>query len=69
MKTLIIAIFVGVFGLIGGIVLALAFSGTSVALPGLGLIIAGSLIGFVIGVFFGAIFGFIVGYIVSRRIL
>ncbi|MDQ4123620.1 MAG: hypothetical protein M3209_19450 [Acidobacteriota bacterium] len=69
MRALIIAIFAVIFGFIGGIILAIALSGTNVVLPGLGLVISGALIGFIIGVFFGAILGFIVGYIVSRRII
>ena len=69
MKAMIIAIFVVVFGLIGGIILAIAASGTNVVLPGLGLVIAGPFFGFVIGFFLGAIFGLVVGFAVSVRIL
>ncbi len=69
MKAMIIAIFVVVFGLIGGIILAIAASGTNVVFPGLGLVIAGPLVGFLIGFFFGAISGMIVGFAVSKRLL
>lgn len=66
MRTLIVVISVIVFGLFGGITLAIALSGTNVVLPGLGLVIAGPLIGFIFGVLIGAIFGLIFGYIISR---
>jgi hypothetical protein len=69
MRTLIIAIFVFVFGLIGGVVLAIALNGTNLLLPGLGLVISGALLGFIIGVFCGVIFGLIIGFIVSRRLV
>ena len=69
MRTLIVAISVIVFGLWGGITLAIAMSGTNVVLPGLGLVISGALIGFVFGVFIGAIFGLIIGYVASRLII
>lgn len=69
MKTRIIPIAVFIFGLAGGIALAIALSGTNVVFPGLGLVVSGALLGFIAGVFLGAIFGLIVGYLASRRIV
>ena len=51
-------------GLLCGFVGAVAARGTSVLLPGLGLIIAGPLIGAVIGFFFGSILGFTVAALI-----
>ncbi len=68
MKFLLIFVGAIVFGTLGAIIGAIALSGTSVALPGLGLIIAGSLIGAVFGFIVGAIIGVIIGYIVSNKL-
>lgn len=66
MRMPIVALFVFVFALIGGVAFAIALSGINVVLPGLGLVITGAFFGLIAGVFLGAIFGLIVGYIVSR---
>lgn len=59
-----------VCGFVGAVIGAIAATGTSVLLPGLGLIIAGPIVaGFVVGflgVIFGAIFGFFVASIIIR---
>lgn len=55
-------------GLLFGIIGAIASVGTSVLLPGLGLIIAGPIIGFIFGALVGAIIGGIAGLIVGAML-
>ncbi len=66
MKFLVIALSMIVCGFVGASVLAIALVGTNVLLPGLGLVVSGSLIGFVAGAFFGALAGLLIGFFVSR---
>lgn len=55
-------------GVIGAMLAGIAARGTSVALPGLGLIVAGPLVAGVVGGLAGAIIGFVVGLVVGAML-
>lgn len=57
-----------VFGIVGAIIGIFALSGTNIVLPGLGLIISGSLFGAVLGFIAGAVIGLVIGYIAGGRL-
>jgi len=56
-------------GFVGMVIGAIAASGTSVLLPGLGLIVAGPLVAGFIGGLTGAFFGCIAGLVVAAIII
>lgn len=73
MSKLRLAILSGAFvgGVVGLLIGALLGKGTSILLPGLGLIIAGSLVaglvGGLIGIVIGSVIGLFAGKIISRK--
>lgn len=52
-------------GVIGAVLAGIAARGTSVALPGIGLVVAGPLAAGIVGGLTGAIVGFVIGLIVG----
>lgn len=56
-------------GIIGAVLAGIAARGTSVALPGIGLVVAGPLVAGITGGLTGAVVGFVIGLVVGAIVV